>query len=499
MINKEAVDVVIVGAGASGSLLAAKLSEGGKKVVVLDAGPPWHLRDLFSSEIWARRLKWASAPIPSGGAAPIGVGFNIGGGFGGSALHHYANWYRLHPGDFKEYSLFGENLDWPITYEDLQPFYDQIQMEVGVSGDTEAETSRPPAAPYPMPPLKSFRQGSLLVKGCEALGIQNFPTPHAINSIEYKGRSACLLDGWCDAGCPIGALANPLVVNIPAARAAGADFRSYSNVTKVLADSQLVTGVVYRDRDGSEHFQPADVVILAAFAIGTPRLLLNSATSRFPAGLANSSTTVGQYTTSHITTPTYALFDEYTEPFKGVTGGSFSSQDGYDEKKKNGYFGSYTLAGASALKPNDLIGIANTRSDLFGAALQTFMMQAAQHINNILPVGETKSLPQNRVTLSSQTDMFGVPLAQVTHQFDNNDLQLSAAAATQAVRIFNAAGATQVWQGSTSWAARSWVLIRQSQSRTVMGKPMIYPTYSLPEQAYFPPRGPLTQRLQCMH
>jgi choline dehydrogenase-like flavoprotein len=452
MNYKEAVDVVIVGAGASGSLLAAKLSEGRKKVVVLEAGPAWHLRDLFSSQIWARRLKWGSAPTLTGGSAPIGIGFNTGGGFGGSALHHYANWYRLHPGDFKEQSLFGENLDWPITYEDLQPFYDQIQTEIGISGDTKAETTRPAAAPYPMPPLKSFKQGSLLVKGAEALGIQNFPTPHAINSIEYKGRNACLLDGWCDAGCPIGALANPLVVSIPAARAAGAEFRSYSNVTKVLTggNSQSVTGVVYRDQAGSEHFQPASVVILAAFAIQTPRLLLNSASSRFPAGLANSSGTVGQYITMHTTTPVYALFNEDTEPYSGVTGGSFTSQGEYDNKKKNGYFGSYTLAGASALKPNDLIGIANTRSDLFGSALHTFMKQAAHHINNMLPVGETNPLPQNRVTLSSQADAFGVPLAQVTHELSNNDLQLSADAATQSVRIFNSAGATQVWQGQIS-------------------------------------------------
>ena len=395
MTYHQPVDVIIVGGGASGSLLAAKLSQSGKGVVVLEAGPPWKLQDLFSSEIWARRLKWAGAPVPSGGTNPIGLRLNSGGGMGGAAIHHYANWNRLHPEDFREKTLFGEHLDWPIIYDDLRPYYDDVQEEIGLSGDAKAETTRPAGAPYPMPPLRQFRQAELVVKGFEALGVSSFPTPHAINSVEYKGRSACLLDGWCDAGCPIGALANPLVVNIPAARAAGAEFRSHANVTKVLVDStgHVATGVTYRDDAGAEHTQLAALVILAAYAIGTPRLLLNSATDKFPAGLANSSDAVGRYIKTHISAGAYALFDEDTEPYRGVTGGLVTSQDAYDNKQAGSYFGSYSLQGALSFKPNDLIGIANTRPELFGVALQDFMQKAAHHMANGTTPGRKSAPP----------------------------------------------------------------------------------------------------------
>ena len=449
MINHEAADAVIVGAGAAGTLLAAKLAQGGKRVVVLEAGPPWQLRDLYSSEIWARRLKWAAAPVPSTGSDPISVGYNVGGGFGGSALHHYAAWWRLHPEDFKERSLFGVSQDWPITYDDLRPYYDQVQAEVGISGDAEAETTRPPGDPYPMPPLAAFGQNRVLARGADALGIGHFPLPVAINSVPYKGRNACLLDGWCDAGCPIGALANPLVINMGAALQAGAEFRPHARVAKVLTDPKrggLASGVTYKDRSGADHYQPAGVVILASFAVETPRILLSSATGNAPAGLANSSGAVGQYLTSHISPATFGLFEEDTEPYRGVVAGSFASQDSYD--KQNGdYFGSYTLIGASSFKPNDIMGLANTRPDLFGAALDAFLRQAANHIAITAAIGEAQPQAQNQVTLSSQTDAFGLSLAQVTHAFSENDRRLAAAAASEGLAILKAAGATQTWQG----------------------------------------------------
>lgn len=450
MKHREAVDIVIVGAGAAGSVLAAKLSEGGKTVVVLETGPPWEFKDLYSSEIWSRRLKYPSSLVVNQGSGPLQLGYSIGGGFGGTALHHFAQWFRLHPEDFKEYSLYGQNLDWPITYDDLRPSYDQIQSEIGISGDAEAETTRPAGAPYPMPPIPQFAQGKILAKGFASLGIGCFPQPLAINTVEFKGRNECLYDGWCDAGCPIGALANPLAFYIPAARAAGAEFRAYSTVTKILTDSAggKASGVVYRDGRGEFHFQPASAVILASFAIQTPRLLLNSATNRSPAGLANSSDTVGRYITTHASIYVYGLFNEDTEPYKGVTGGSLASQDGYSPKQKSNAFGSYTLLGGGAsLKPNDLIGIAGTRPELFGAALDDFMQNASHHIGVMTTLTETRPLPQNRVTLSHKTDQFGLPLPTVTHEYDSDSLTNNATAAKVAGDVFSAAGATQIWNG----------------------------------------------------
>ena len=448
MINQEAVDAVIVGAGAAGTYLAAQLAEAGKRVIVLEAGPPWQLRDMYSSEIWARRLKWMAAEVPGAGANPISVGFNSGGGFGGTALHHYAAWWRLHPGDFKEKSLYGFNQDWPLTYEELRPFYDQIQEEVGISGDARAETTRPAGAPYPMPPLQNFEQGKLLIQGADALGIGHFPVPVAINSVPYHGRNACLLDGWCDAGCPIGALANPLVIYSGAAIKAGAEFRSYCRVSQVSTDAsgKVATGVVYKDQEGTEYYQPAAVVVLASFVVETPRILLSSATGS-PAGLANSSGLVGKYVMSHVSPSAYGLFEENTEPYRGVVAGSFGSQDFYDKKENSDYFGSYTVLGASALKPNDLLGYAFTMPSLFGASLDSFLKRASHRLVNVLPLGEAQPLIENQVTLSSQTDAHGLPIAEVTHSFSQNDLQLGAAATATAVKILQAAGALETYQG----------------------------------------------------
>ncbi|HXM84418.1 MAG TPA: GMC family oxidoreductase N-terminal domain-containing protein, partial [Stellaceae bacterium] len=249
MAQGDKVDAVIVGGGAAGILLAAKLGHGGKKVVVLEQGPAWQLSDLVSSQIWSRRLKWGTPPVQLDGKNPIAHNFNTGSGFGGAALHHYANWPRLHPEDFRMKTQYGRGLDWPISYAELRPYYDRIQIEVGVSGDAKAEVWRPPGAPYPLPALKTFRQAEVMAKGFAAIGQRTAPMPQAILSRPYKGRPACIYDGWCDAGCPIGALANPLVTYLPAAQKAGADFRAHSYVTRVLMNDKgdRALGVEYYD------------------------------------------------------------------------------------------------------------------------------------------------------------------------------------------------------------------------------------------------------------
>ena len=139
--------MAIMGAGAAGSLLAARLASAGRSVIVLEAGPPWSMFDLVSSQIWARRLKWGGAPVLHGGHDRPGHNMAVGWGFGGSALHHYAGWPRLHPADFTMRSDSGRGLDWPIRYEDLQPHYDAVQAECGVAGDASAEPWRPPGDP----------------------------------------------------------------------------------------------------------------------------------------------------------------------------------------------------------------------------------------------------------------------------------------------------------------------------------------------------------------
>src|SRR5258708_2463226 len=206
------------------------------------------------------------------------------------------------PNDFKMKSEHGRGLDWPITYKDLAPWYDRVAQDIGVSGDAKAEEIwRPAGKAYPMPPMKTFRHGEAWVKACEAAGIRMVPAAVGMNSKEFKGRPACIYDGWCHVGCPTGALANPLVTYLADARKAGAEVRAHSTATRVLTDKtgKRVSGVEYYDEKRQKQFQPAAVVVLAAWSAQNPRILLSSATPQHPKGLANASGLVGKYLMCH--------------------------------------------------------------------------------------------------------------------------------------------------------------------------------------------------------
>ena len=447
---KDKVDVLIVGAGAAGSVIAAKTAQASRRVLLLEAGPDRKLSDLASSQIWARKLKWAGATVEENGNLKIGHNFNAGFGTGGSALHHYAVWPRLHVNDFKVKSNYGKGLDWPIGYQDLQPYYDRIQTEVGISGDAEAEKWRPPGAPYPMPPLPVFAQGRVIADGFEKIGLSVAPIPIAVNSTPYRGRASCLYDGWCDAGCPIGALANPLVTYLPQARKAGAEIRNNATVTRVLHDrtGRRASGVEYIDGSGVKQTVYADTVVLAAFAVQTARLLLASGSELHPRGLSNANDLVGRYLMTHAANTVFGLFTEETQPHLGPTGGQLICHDHYDDKLATaGAFGSWQWLIANAAKPNDLLGIANTRPDIYGAALDPFMQKAARHFGQMNFVGEDIAQPENRIELSKNTDTFGVPLANTTHNIGAETAAMCDSALAEGRKIFTAAGAGEAWVG----------------------------------------------------
>jgi len=445
------VDAVVVGSGAAGSNFAARLAEQGKSVVILEAGPARSPADLVSSTLYARRVKWSGPPVIEEGRNPVGYVFNSGFGTGGSAMHHYAVWPRLHPEDFRMRSRYGRGLDWPLSYSDLAPYYDEIQLEAGVSGDAAKEIWRPPGAPYPMPGVPVYPQGELIARGFAKLGKSVAPLPLAVNSKPYQGRATCLWDGWCDAGCPIGALANPLTIHLPRARKAGAILVNDTAVTKVLtnADGTRAVGVEYAQKGGGKGVLHAKVIVLAAFAIQNPRLLLVSATSAHPRGLGNSSGLLGRYIMSHAAGLVYALFDEKTRPYMGAFGGQLLNQDSYPKLTHGarGAFGSYQWMIAQAVKPNDLLGIATTRADLFGPALHGFMQRAAHGFAGMTAVVEDLPVADNRVTLAETADSNGVPLARVVHDSHAESMALWKAALGEGSGVMRAAGAQEVWTG----------------------------------------------------
>lgn len=446
----EPVDVVVVGTGAAGSVFAAVLAEAGKDVLVLERGHARKMEDLYSSQTWARRLKWGAPHVVDGGPESIWYNFNAGHGYGGAAIHHYAVWPRYHEDDFKERSLYGKSLDWPFEYSELRPWYDQVQKDVGMAGDHEKEVWRPPGDPYPLPPVLVSNHGRFLARGFEKMGLRTAPIPMAILTQPYNGRQACIWDGWCDAGCPIGALANPLAVYIPRATKAGARLQPDAHVTRVLMDPSgtKAVGVEYYTPEGEAVVQPANAVVLCAFTVENARILLNSADSNHPNGVANNSGTLGRYLMCHPAVGINGLFDEDMQNYLGATGGQLLCQDVFDKKgDPGGAFGSRQWEIGLALKPNDLLGIAMSRPEIFGAKLHAFMVDGARHMGSMVGVCEDEALPENRIELAAEKDKFGFPLAKIVYKASTDGVKLWQTAAKEGVELFKAAGAREAWHG----------------------------------------------------
>jgi len=272
------------------------------------------------------------------------------------------------------------------------------------------------------------------------------PAAVGMTSQDWKGRPACIYDGWCHVGCPTGALANPVVTYLQEARKAKAEVRPLSTVTRVLTNQAgtRVTGVEYYDDKKQRQVQEANVVILAAWSAQNPRLLLNSATDKHPKGLANKNELVGKFMMTHHIAGTWALFDKDITPHMGTIGAQFMSYDRYAKTSYPNAFGSTFIVAGAAMKTNDY---ANARGDLFGPELASFMKRAARGLTRITCFGEGLPRLENRVELASDKDEFGMPLAKLTHSFDDDAVALWNANFEQGIKVAKATGAKEVWPG----------------------------------------------------
>jgi len=441
------VDAVIVGAGAAGSLWAARLAGAGKSVVVLEAGPPWQMSDLTSSQIWARRLKWGGPAVEHGAERSFAHNLNMGSGYGGAALHHFGTWPRMPTAAFRLNSLHGRGLDWPFEYDELRPWYDRIQAEVGIAGDAASEPWRPPGAPYPMPGLRQFAQGRILRRGFERLGLAVAPLPAAITTIWFNGRPPCQYDGWCDAGCPIGSLGNPLATHLRQAEEAGAQLRPHATVLRLLPGrDERAAGVEYADRHGRRVRQEADVVVLAASVVQNPRILLSSPGPRWAQGAGNGAGLVGRYLMLDASGPVYGLFDEPTENHLGVSAGQLMHRALHGERS-GAPFGSYQWQIGPSMKPNDIFGTAVSRADLFGAPLHEFIQRATRQLAGMATMVEQVADAANLIDLGSGTDRFGMRLPRVVHNFGRETPALWSHCMEEGRRVMTAAGSSEAWTG----------------------------------------------------
>lgn len=439
--GNETADVVIVGAGAAGGVLAKELSEAGMRVVVLDAGPMWDPQhDFASDELAMQSLGWQDTRLVDGND-PLEMGHNNSGrGVGGGTVHFTSVFLRFHETDFKARTYDGVAEDWPISYEDLAPYYDKVEREIAVSGPRHFPWGSF-HGPYPYPERDPISMNAqIFAKGCEKLGIRWTVPPLAILSAPFEDRPPCINRGFCNQGCMPNAKFSTLIVHIPKAIRAGAEVLADCTVTQILMESDGRAKGVTFVHEGVSYEQRAKLVIVCAYVVETPRLLLHSATAQFPDGLANGSGLVGRGFMTHSSHDVYAKFDEEIRLYKG-TPVLATTQDFYATSAERDYVRGYTLH-AHGVRPLSFAqGIAKSGASglIWGDSLRLAMLNY-NYYGRATMVGEVLPDPDNRVTLTEETDENGVPRAKVTFSYGDNDQRLIRHAVGTMSRILEAAG-----------------------------------------------------------
>jgi choline dehydrogenase-like flavoprotein len=438
------VDYVIVGVGSAGGVLLQRLARAGFNVIGLEAGPFWDTeKDWVSDEAGAHELYWED-PRVTGGTDPLAFGANnCGRGVGGGSVHWAAFAPRFHPSDFEVYTRDGLGADWPISYQDLLPYYEQLEREMPVAGPAYYPWGYPHGYPYGPHPMGGV--GNTLIKGCSAL---NIPVciggPVAILSGSSGDRQHCIYRGFCIQGCKVGAKASTLITHVPDALQSGAEIREYSMASRIeLGPHKRVAGVHYFDREGESHFQRAKAVIVAGYAIETPRLLLNSACRNFENGLANSSGTLGRYLMAQAGNVVLGRFDEPVRMYKAPPAHALT-EEFYETDPRNDFVRGFAIQTVGPL-PIAFAKQMLAAKKAWGWGLRREMMDY-NHWAAFGLLGEILPWADNRVTLSDDTDQFGLRVAHISFNLHGNDKKLIKAAKEKTMEVMSAAGAVEVIQ-----------------------------------------------------
>jgi choline dehydrogenase-like flavoprotein len=441
----EEVDYVIVGVGAAGGVLLQRLARAGFKVLGIEAGPFWDTeRDWVSDEAGSHQLYWEDNRV-TGGKNPLALGANnCGKGVGGGSVHWAAFTPRFHPSDFEIYTQDGVGADWPISYSDLKPYYELLELEMPVAGPAYYPWGDPHGYAFGPHPMGGV--GNSLIRGCTALGIDvSIGGPVAILSGSRGNRPHCIYRGFCIQGCKVGAKASTLVTHVPDALDNGAEIRDRCMVSRIHHDkkSNRVTGVSYIDADGKEIFQKAKAVIVSGYAIETPRLLLNSACDGYENGLANSSGTVGRYLMAQIGNVILGRFEEPVRMYKAPPAHALT--EAFYETDPNRNF-----ARGFAIQTVGPLPIAFAKQMMaargnWGWGMRRIMMDY-NHWSAFGLLGEILPWEDNRVTLADDKDQFGLRVAHVNFELHENDLKLREFGKNKTEEVMRAAGAKEVVQ-----------------------------------------------------
>ena len=455
--NDDPVDVLIIGAGASGAAVAWSLADTRMRIVCFEQGDWVNPTDYPANDgDWETQSqgKWhidpnvrgldTDYPINNDESAVTVVNFN---GVGGGTVLYGAHFPRLHPSDFRVKSLDGVADDWPISYADLDPYFAQNDQMMGVSG-LAGDPMYPPKQP-PLPPIPLGTLGETVARGYNALGWHWWPSDSAILSRPYEGRDACVNLAACMSGCAQGAKASTDITYWPEAIRAGVELRTRHRVREItLGDDGLANGVVYYDETGTERFQQAEVVVLACNGVGTPRILLNSKSTRFPNGLANSSDQVGRNLMFHPVAFVQGRFAERLDSSRGPIACCILSKQFYETNASHDFVRGYNMQITRGAGPLGVAMQGYARGNIpWGPEHHDAFAQWFDHTANIGILGEDLPEPHNRVTLDPQlSDSDGIPAAKISYTLSENSRKMLEHGQDRAEEVLKAAGAVETFR-----------------------------------------------------
>jgi choline dehydrogenase-like flavoprotein len=448
------VDVLIIGSGASGAAVAWSLAETRMRILCLEQGDWVKSSDYPSNgRDWEARLFSDFAVNPNRRARPTDypindanspikvVNFN---GVGGSTIMYTAHFPRLHPSDFKVRTLDGVADDWPIDYATLEPFFAENDRMMGVSG-LAGDPAYPPKQP-PMPPLPLGKSGTRFGKAMNQLGWHWWPSDSTIATTDYEGRARCINLGHCTPGCAQGAKASTDITYWPLAIRAGVELRTRCRVREVSVDEQgMASGAIYYDADGTEHFQPAEVVILACNGVGTPRLMLNSVSAKFPNGIANSSGLVGKNLMFHPYALNYGYVDE---PLDGNRGPPLClwSQEFYETDPRRDFVRGYTFQFGRGVGSIFEAIVSSAAGRLpWGEQHHSAYRKLVNRRIGLSAICEDLPEEHNRVTLDPVLkDSSGIPAPKIDYTIGANSHKMMQHGIARAKEVLTAAGAGNI-------------------------------------------------------
>lgn len=464
--TRDEVDFVIVGSGAAGGIMARELSEAGHSVVVLEQGPHLQAQD-FKHDEWSLdhngELMWGAREghpqtfrksendIAEERESVCRYAHNV----GGSSIHFSGNFWRLRPIDFMEASVRGtvpgtSFVDWPISYEDLEPYYTKVDWEIGVSG-LQGPWDPPRSREYPCPPMPIKGSDVLLERAARQMGLNPYPAPVAILSQPYNGRPGCIHCGFCNGfGCEANAKSSTMVAMIPLALATGnCELRTGCTVSRVNTNERgRASEVIYWEEDGTEQAQRTRAVVLCANGAETPRLLLHSESSQFPDGLANSSGVVGRNLMFNGYTTVAGIFEQPVNAWKSVPA-TRVIHDFYELDPGLGFYGGGGIDGRHPSRgaPLEFAQISGSLvpGPRWGSEFKRNLAYDFSHVAAF--DGHTTSLPQasNNVTLDPNVqDRWGRPAIRCTYMDHPDDLATMRWFLDKTTELMEAAGASRI-------------------------------------------------------